>query len=74
MGLLPERTAIVGYARSSMTDAAANDKLRGFLKAGTEEQRAAFLALCTYRSGAYDDAVAFGKVSCSYLYIQTRCF
>jgi glucose-6-phosphate 1-dehydrogenase len=62
MGLLPERTAIVGYARSPMADEDANKKIRAFLKSGTDTQRDAFLALCTYRCGGYDDPVAFGKV------------
>lgn len=62
MGLLPERTAIVGYARSPMADDDANKKIRAFLKSGTDSQRDAFLALCTYRCGGYDDPVAFGKV------------
>ena len=61
MGLLPIGTAIVGYARSHMTDTEANNNVRKFLK-GTDAQRDAFLALCTYRAGAYDDSVAFSKV------------
>jgi hypothetical protein len=63
MNLLPPRTAIVGYARSSVADAAHRAKLRGYLKQGSDAQRDAFLALCTYRAGGYDDAAAFGTAA-----------
>ncbi len=60
--LLPVNTLIVGYARSSMTDAEARAKWGNYLKAGTDVDRAAFLKLCVYRSGGYGDNAAFSKV------------
>lgn len=60
--LLPANTLIVGYARSSMTDAEARAKWGNYLKAGTDVDRAAFLKLCVYRSGGYGDNAAFSKV------------
>jgi glucose-6-phosphate 1-dehydrogenase len=61
--LLPPRIAIVGYARSALADDAFRARLRGDLKAGTPEQRDAFLGLCIYRSGSYDNAASLGVVS-----------
>jgi glucose-6-phosphate 1-dehydrogenase len=61
--LLPPLTSVVGYARSASTDDAMRAKWGGFLKAGTDAQRAAFLSLCTYRAGGYDDEAAFGKAA-----------
>jgi glucose-6-phosphate 1-dehydrogenase len=60
--LLPPATLIVGYARSALSDADARERWGTNLKHGTPEQRAAFLAQCIYRHGAYDSAEAFGKV------------
>ena len=60
--LLPPRTLIVGYGRSSMTDSEARGKWGKNIKAGTAEEQASFLKMCTYRSGGYNDSVAFGKV------------
>lgn len=60
--LLPPRVAVVGYARSAIADGAFRTTIRGYLKAGSEEQKDAFLALCIYRNGGYDDAPAFAKV------------
>lgn len=62
MDLLPARTVIVGYARSSIADDAFRATIRGFLTAGTDAQRDGFLTLCIYRNGGYDDAAAFAKV------------
>jgi hypothetical protein len=61
-GLLPRHAAIVGYARSKLSDDALRDSLRGGLKRGTDAQRDAFLGMCIYRHGQYDDAAAFHKV------------
>ena len=61
-GLLPARLAVFGYARSAMTDADFQAKLRNALKGGSDEQRSAFLAMCFYRHGGYGDADAFRVV------------
>ena len=61
--LLPPLTSIVGYARSASTDDVMRTKWGGFLKAGTDAQRAAFLSLCSYRAGGYDDEESFGKAA-----------
>lgn len=61
-GLLPARLAVFGYARSALTDADFQAKLRGALKGGSDEQRSAFLAMCFYRHGGYGDADAFRVV------------
>ncbi len=71
-GLLPARVTILGYARSSLTDAAAREGLAGHLKAGTPEQRSQFLALCIYRSGGYDDVEAFRKVALEAEALETK--
>ena len=63
-GLLPERSTIVGYARSTMPDDAFRTTISKYLTAGTDTQRAAFLARCFYRHGGYDDAAAFKRVRC----------
>ena len=65
--LLPARILIVGYGRSSMQDEEARGKWGKYLKAGTAEERASFLKLCTYRSGGYNDTTAFKKVGASTL-------
>lgn len=62
-GLLPAgRTTIVGYARSDIADSKFRDTIRVHLPAtGDAAKLEAFLALCCYRSGGYDDAAAFRK-------------
>lgn len=63
--LLPKRICIVGYARSSIPDDDFRATIRKYLKVGTPEQVEAFLQLCIYRAGKYDDAEAMKKVSAS---------
>jgi glucose-6-phosphate 1-dehydrogenase len=53
-GLLPTNTHIVGYARSSLTSDNLREKLRPYLSGGDEEEKAAFLSICSYLSGPYD--------------------
>ena len=62
-GLLPAgRMTIVGYARSDISDAKFRDTIRVHLPAtGDATKLEAFLALCCYRSGGYDDVAAFGR-------------
>lgn len=47
---LPKCLAIIGYARSALTDAELREKLKGYLK-GDEDKINTFLELCTYQSG-----------------------
>lgn len=72
-GLLPAHTVIAGYARSAQTDAVFRDTIRGKLKGGSDEQKAAFVQLCIYRNGGYDDAAAFGKVRVCTRPLSVRC-
>lgn len=64
--LLPEKTAIWGYARSSLTDDDLRDRLRPFLeKSGdhSAEVIEEFLSICRYQSGnGYGDIEAFGAL------------
>ncbi|KAJ9530406.1 hypothetical protein QJQ45_000783 [Haematococcus lacustris] len=53
-GFLPPKLQIVGYARSALTHSALRDRLRPFLKAEAATDVDAFLALCTYEHGEYD--------------------
>ena len=48
--LLPEKTTIVGYARSKLSQADFHGRFSGNLK-GSEEDKAKFLAMCEYVSG-----------------------
>ena len=62
-GLLPENAVVVGYARSAIPDETFRSTIRGKLKGGSDEQRAAFVNMCIYRNGSgYDDKEAFAKV------------
>ena len=63
--LLPRACAVVGFARTAMTDAAFRETLRKYLPADEARRAAvdAFLQLCVYRQGAYGDAEAFARVS-----------
>jgi glucose-6-phosphate 1-dehydrogenase len=60
--LLPRRVTIVGFARSAMSDDVFRAAIGKALAGGTTEQREAFLKLCIYRQGKYDDAETFRKV------------
>eukprot|EP00611_Tribonema_gayanum_P002468 TRINITY_DN1183_c0_g1_i2.p1 TRINITY_DN1183_c0_g1~~TRINITY_DN1183_c0_g1_i2.p1 ORF type:complete len:524 (-),score=161.99 TRINITY_DN1183_c0_g1_i2:480-2051(-) len=56
-GFLPSSVAIVGYARSNMTDEQLRDKLRPFVEKASSDKAALdkFLERVFYRSGGYDD-------------------
>lgn len=54
-GFLPPMVAIVGYARTKMTDEHLRARLRGKL-GGTDAAKERFLKRCTYVAGAYDGA------------------
>lgn len=45
-----------------MADDLFRQTIRGKLKGGSDEQKDAFVAMCIYRNGGYDDKVAFAKV------------
>ena len=65
-GLLPRACAVLGFARTPLTDAAFRDTLRKFLPADEARRGAvdAFLRLCVYRQGAgYGDGEAFRRVA-----------
>lgn len=53
---LPQCTTICGYARSAKTDDEFRQRIRSYLKEGTETEKQAFLNMCIYRSGKYDSA------------------
>ena len=64
--LLPRACAVVGFARTAMTDAAFRETLRKYLPADEARRAAvdAFLQLCVYRQGAgYGDVEAFRRVA-----------
>lgn len=61
-GLLPANATIIGYARSPMSDDDFRKTIIGKLKGGTDEQKSAFVAMCIYRNGGYDDKQAFARV------------
>eukprot|EP00951_Prasinocladus_malaysianus_P026062 scaffold230199_cov48-Prasinocladus_malaysianus.AAC.1 len=50
---LPENLAVIGYARSSLSDEDLRAKIKGFLS-GDEGTINQFLSMCTYVSGQYD--------------------
>ncbi|KAG5190661.1 glucose-6-phosphate 1-dehydrogenase, cytoplasmic isoform 2 [Tribonema minus] len=56
-GFLPSSVAIVGYARSNMTDEQLRDKLRPFVEKASSDKAALekFFERVFYRSGGYDD-------------------
>ncbi|XP_018494491.1 glucose-6-phosphate 1-dehydrogenase [Galendromus occidentalis] len=59
--LLPERTRIVGYARSSLTMKQLAEKVRPYVKLGEQDEAKfeRFLAANTYLPGSYDQATDF---------------
>ena len=70
---IPPHTTICGYARSAKEDAGFREHLKPFLmkcKGATEENVAAFVAICIYRSGQYDSAEGFAKVHAELLGIE----
>jgi hypothetical protein len=60
-GFLPPGLQIVGYARSELGLDAFRAIISNHLVGGDAAQRSGFLDLCTYCSGGYGDAAAFGK-------------
>jgi glucose-6-phosphate 1-dehydrogenase len=60
-GLLPSNSAIIGYARSALTQGQLHDSLRPFLK-GDDEECGAFLSLCSYVQGTYDTPEGFAAL------------
>ncbi|MEW5299976.1 MAG: hypothetical protein WDW36_002942 [Sanguina aurantia] len=61
-GFLPPRLAIIGYARSKMSDEALRKRLQPHL-VGDEDVVRAFLSHCTYISGAYDKDEGFDALN-----------
>lgn len=68
--LLPPRFYILGFARSQMSDDAFRERMRSAISDHHGEQDAdtlnAFLAMCRYASGDYDDLSAYEQLA-------TRC-
>ncbi|KAF2075890.1 hypothetical protein CYY_002826 [Polysphondylium violaceum] len=58
--LLPENTIIYGYARSHIELDDFKKRIGSYLK-GSEEKKKAFLDLCHYHSGLYDDKSAYDE-------------
>ncbi len=52
---LPQNVAIIGYARSKMSDDDLRTKLRPYMK-GTPDRIDAFLGSCSYVAGSYTEA------------------
>jgi glucose-6-phosphate 1-dehydrogenase len=65
--LLPPRFYILGFARSEMTDEVFRERMREAITDAHGEQPAdtlnAFLAMCRYTSGSYDDPAAYEKLA-----------
>lgn len=51
---LPQSLAIIGYARSKLTDESIREKVKPQLKGGSDEDREAFLNTLSYVAGSYD--------------------
>jgi len=63
-GLLPEKTLVVGYARTHLDDAKFREQLSAnFNKKFVEKHRTAFLDKCVYQAGAYDSQDDFAKLA-----------
>ena len=58
---LPPSTAILGYARSKLSDQNVRDKVKPFLKADPSAVED-FLKLITYLAGSYDDPKDFKRL------------
>eukprot|EP00040_Diaphanoeca_grandis_P005505 m.33129 g.33129 ORF g.33129 m.33129 type:complete len:521 (-) comp16763_c0_seq1:118-1680(-) len=59
-GFMGANSNIIGYARSKLTDAELQDRLRPFLPKTTQPERMEeFLKKCIYFQGAYDKAESF---------------
>ncbi|EFN53828.1 hypothetical protein CHLNCDRAFT_36395 [Chlorella variabilis] len=61
-GFLPRKVAIIGYARTQMSDEQLRTKLRPRLK-GSEKEVDKFLEGCTYVSGSYDGSEGWQKLA-----------
>lgn len=61
-GYLSDQVKIIGYARSKLSDSEFKDRIKGYLKAKTDELKAKvdkFLDLCSYLHGPYDTSEGF---------------
>ncbi|KAK9794959.1 hypothetical protein WJX73_003563 [Symbiochloris irregularis] len=56
---LPESFAVIGYARSKLSNEDLREKIRPMLKGGTDLDRDNFISAVTYVSGSYDDAAGY---------------
>lgn len=54
-GQLPDTVKIIGYARLEMDQDTFADKIKEFLKGGSDEQHKTFLSMCSYMSDPYDE-------------------
>ena len=59
---LAASTKIIGYARSPLNDEELRERLRPTLASGEKCDKEAFLDICTYISGSYDDAEGYEKL------------
>jgi len=62
LGVLPKTTKIVGYARSNLELKDYHERISTKLKFKDDDEKAAFLSLCVYQRGQYDDADDFAKL------------
>eukprot|EP00037_Helgoeca_nana_P028694 m.339358 g.339358 ORF g.339358 m.339358 type:complete len:591 (+) comp27814_c1_seq19:108-1880(+) len=72
-GLLSESAAIVGYARSDMTQDALVERLRPFIKVSADKQDKLerFFSKCVYFKGAYDTAGSFTELNAYLTKLET---
>ena len=65
--LLPEKSSIIGYARTKMDEKTFHGKISEHLKdvesGEGKEAKEAFLKMCTYTPGAYDEDEAFQNLN-----------
>ena len=59
---LPNGLAIIGYARSKLTDDSLREKVKPHLKGGSEEDIQSFLEKLSYVPGSYDQAPGYQEL------------
>ncbi|OBZ83572.1 Glucose-6-phosphate 1-dehydrogenase [Choanephora cucurbitarum] len=63
-GVLPEKTRIIGYARTKMEKKEFEDRIRPGLEENDEDNKLkSFLDICTYHPGQYDQDEDFKKLN-----------
>jgi len=71
-GFLPPKTAVVGYARSAMTDEDLRARLGPYLKSSVPGAVDKFLSICTYIRGQYDDTASYAPLQAALLAHEER--